>query len=67
MRIYFSGGGGVSDVPEALVPARKPHVMLTFYTIDENRTRDRLKAHLAQKSTYEKNKQRRLLKRPGNG
>jgi len=49
MRIYFSGGGGVSDVPEALVPERRPHFMLTFYTIDENRTRDRLKAHLAQK------------------
>jgi len=49
MRIYFSGGGGTADVPEALVPERKPHIMLTFYTIDENRTRDRLKAHLAQR------------------
>jgi len=66
MRIYFSGGGGVSDVPEALVPERKPHIMLTFFTIDENRTRDRLKAHLSQKSTYE-NKKRRLPKGPGAG
>lgn len=46
MRIYFSGGRGLTTTPEALVPERKPHVMLTFHDIRSPGTRDRLKSYL---------------------
>ena len=46
MRLYFSGGRGLTCVPEALAPERKPHVMLTFHDIDSNGTLDRLNAYL---------------------
>ena len=46
MRIYFSGSGGSVNVPESLIPDRKPHVMLTFYTIQASETRERLKVYL---------------------
>lgn len=51
MRIYFSGGGGLVDTPEVLIPERKPHVMLTFHTINlgQRATKDRLKAYLKRK------------------
>lgn len=49
MRIYFSGSRGLTYTPEVLIPERKPHIMLTFYDIASNGTRDRLKAHLKNK------------------
>jgi hypothetical protein len=51
MRIYFSGGGGLVDVPEVLIPEKKPHVMLTFHNIYQRQsaTMDRLKAYLKRK------------------
>ncbi len=49
MRIYFSGGKGLTTTPEALIPERKPHIMLTFYDIAEKGTRNRLKEYLRRK------------------
>lgn len=49
MRIYFSGGRGLVATPEAIVPERKPHIMLTFHDIGSNGTRDRLKVYLRRK------------------
>lgn len=51
MRIYFSGGGGLTDTPEVLIPKRRPHVMLTFHNIHQRQsaTTDRLKAYLKRK------------------
>jgi len=49
MRVYFSGGRGLVCTPEALVPERKPHIMLTFHDIDSNGTLDRLNAYLTRK------------------
>lgn len=48
MRIYFSGGGGLKDTPEVLIPHEGPHVMLTFHTLNEKQSSatDRLKAFL---------------------
>lgn len=53
MRIYFSGGGGLNDTPEALVPHLKPHIMLTFHTLRERQaaSTDRLRAHLRRKES----------------
>ena len=48
MRIYFSGGRGLTCTPEALAANRNPHIMLTFHDIESNGTLDRLNAHLAQ-------------------
>lgn len=45
MRIYFSGGQGLKCTPEALVPQRRPHIMLTFHDIKSNGTLDRLKVY----------------------
>lgn len=58
MRIYFSGGGGLVDTPEVLIPKRKPHVMLTFHNIHQRQsaTMDRLKAHLRQKKNENKSR-----------
>jgi|KBSSwiStaDraftv2_1062776.scaffolds.fasta_scaffold850567_2 hypothetical protein len=60
MRIYFSGGGGLVDTPEVLLPDRKPHIMLTFHQISQKQTAttDRLKAYLKRKKN--ENKQRKL-------
>ncbi len=49
MRVYFSGARGLTYTPEALIPQRKPHIMLTFYDIKSNGTRDRLKVFLRRK------------------
>lgn len=51
MRIYFSGGGGLKDTPEALIPELGPHVMLTFHTISTKQASamDRLHAYLSGK------------------
>lgn len=51
MRIYFSGGGGLIDTPEVLIPEKKPHVMLTFHNINQKQsaTTDRLKAYIKRK------------------
>lgn len=51
MRIYFSGGGGLKDTPEVLIPEHKPHIMLTFHNIKQKQsaTIDRLKVYLARK------------------
>jgi len=51
MRIYFSGGGGLVDTPEALIPKERPHIMLTFHNIAQRQsaTTDRLKAYLRRK------------------
>lgn len=38
MRIYFSGGGGLKDTPEVLIPECGPHVMLTFHTLNKRET-----------------------------
>ena len=48
MRIYLSGGGGLVDTPEVLIPERKPHVMLTYHLIrlKSKGTTIRLKAHI---------------------
>lgn len=54
MRIYFSGGRGLTTTPEALVPERKPHIMLTFLDIRSNGTRDRLKVYLKRKQKGKK-------------
>lgn len=64
MRIYFSGGGGLVDTPEVLVPKRKPHVMLTFHNIHQKQsaTIDRLKAYLKRKK--HESQSRKISKRP---
>lgn len=51
MRIYFSGGGGLVDTPEVLIPERKPHIMLTFHQIRQRQrsATDRLKVYLRRK------------------
>ena len=48
MRIYFSGGGGLVDTPEVLLPHAQPHVMLTFHQLYERQSSslDRLKAFI---------------------
>ena len=63
MRIYFSGGGGLVDTPEVLIPERKPHIMLTFHQLHDRQTSSacRLKAYLKRKRN--ENKSRRLPKR----
>lgn len=57
MRIYFSGGGGLKDTPEVLIPHRKPHVMLTYHNIHLNQksTTVRLDEHLKQRKKEMKN------------
>lgn len=62
MRIYFSGGGGLVDTPEVLIPERRPHIMLTFHNIEkkETGTTDRLKVYLKRKKN--ENQQRKLSK-----
>jgi hypothetical protein len=56
MRIYFSGGGGLVDTPEVLIPKQKPHVMLTFHNIHQQQsaTIDRLKEYLKRKKNENK-------------
>lgn len=51
MRIYFSGGGGLKDTPEVVIPKKKPHVMLTFHQLHERQSSatDRLKVYLQRK------------------
>lgn len=66
MRIYFSGGRGLTTTPEGLVPQRRPHIMLTFYDIDQNGTRDRLKSFLRNQKSNE-DKSRKVSKRTGVG
>lgn len=63
MRIYFSGGGGLVDTPEVLIPQRRPHIMLTFHQLHQRQSSamDRLKAYLKQKP--HENKKRRLPSR----
>ena len=59
MRIYFSGGGGLNDTPEVLIPERKPHIMLTFHQLVERQSAstDRLKAHLRNKRNENRKRQ----------
>ena len=59
MRIYFSGGRGLTTTPEALIPEFKPHIMLTFHDIKSNGTRDRLKVYL-RRIKNEQNSKRRV-------
>lgn len=56
MRIYFSGGGGLKDTPEVIIPKQKPHIMLTFHDLHgrQSSATDRLKAHLKQKKNEDK-------------
>ena len=72
MRIYFSGGSGLKTTPEALIPERKPHIMLTFHDIENNGTMDRLNVYLERvtgrklqrrKQPKNENKKRRVSKR----
>lgn len=58
MRIYFSGGGGLTDTPEVLIPKERPHIMLTFHNINQKQsaTIDRLKAYLKRKRAQKKTK-----------
>lgn len=37
MRIYFSGGNGITTTPEALIPQLKPNVMVTFITMTDSK------------------------------
>lgn len=46
MRIYFSGGKGYSSSPEVQIGDMRPHVMLTFFDMDQNSTRDRFNVFL---------------------
>lgn len=65
MRIYFSGGRGLTATPEALIPKLKPHIMLTFHDIGQRGTRDRLKVYLTRNQN--ENPTRRIPKRPQHG
>jgi len=47
MRIYFSGGRGLTNTPEVLIPRRKPHVMLTFIDMQNNGTLNRFNVYLS--------------------
>jgi hypothetical protein len=51
MKIYFSGGTGLKETPEALIKDRRPHIMLTFHTLSEGDSGavDRLKAYIRRK------------------
>ncbi len=51
MRIYFSGGGGLVDTPEVLIPKLKPHVMLTFHNL-----KDKQKSAVSRLQVYIKRK-----------
>jgi hypothetical protein len=46
MRIYFSGGRGLTTTPEALIAHRKPHVMLTYHGMDQNCIIDRFNVYV---------------------
>lgn len=46
MRIYFSGGRGLRNVPENLMGERKPHVMLTFLDMENNGTLNRFNLYM---------------------
>lgn len=48
--------------PEALVPEYRPHIMLTFYDIQSNGIRNRLKVYLKRKN--HERKSRRTAQRP---
>ena len=54
MRIYYSGGSGLVSTPEALVPQRKPMIMLTFHDIRKGATAERLKSYLKRKRQEKK-------------
>lgn len=56
MRIYFSGGGGLKDTPEALIPEQRPHVMLTYHNIFQNQsaTIKRLEEYLKRENKKKK-------------
>lgn len=58
MRIYFSGGGGLVDTPEVLIPKRKPHVMLTYHNIHQGQsaTTDRMDEFLKRKKNEGKSR-----------
>lgn len=58
MRIYFSGGGGLVDTPEVLIPRRRPHVMLTYHNIHQNQsaTIERMEAYLKRKKNEGKSR-----------
>jgi len=49
MKIYFSGGSGLDSTPEALVPGRRPRIMLTFHDVTKTGTKMRLLAFLKRK------------------
>lgn len=57
-RIYFSGGGGLVDTPEVLIPDRRPHVMLTYHNLatGQSSTVDRLEAYLERKAKQNESK-----------
>lgn len=61
MRIYFSGGRGLKNVPEALAHEVHPHIMLTFHTIGTDDTIDRLNVYLERKYTILKSKSRDIV------
>ncbi|MHC1769016.1 MAG: hypothetical protein AB9869_32820 [Verrucomicrobiia bacterium] len=49
MKLFFSGGNGLKTTPEALIPRRNPHVLLSFHNWKSKGMRDRLRAFCAQK------------------
>lgn len=59
MRIYYSGSVYIKDDPEAVIPEKRPHIMLTFYEIYQRSswTTDRFKKCL--KIKRDENKKRR--------
>jgi len=65
VRIYFSGGGGLRDTPEVLLPksVSAPHVMLTYHSLYKNdkKSMERMEAFLKQLKRKRK-KQRKYRK-----
>jgi hypothetical protein len=54
VKMFFSGGGGLNDTPEALIPERNPHVMLTFHNIHQENsdTVERLSKYVERKEEW---------------
>jgi hypothetical protein len=58
MKIFFSGSSGLVSTPEALIPEKKPYIMLTYYDIEKEREGAlcRLDSFLKQKRKTHANK-----------